>query len=61
VYGNAPVEREVMLKEVCGGVGDYVGRTIDVFISKLRKKFEVDPSVRIANIRGEGYKLILDD
>jgi len=58
---NATVEREVMLKEVWGDEGDYVGRTLDVFISKLRKKLEADPSVRIANIRGVGYKLILND
>lgn len=58
---NDTVEREVMLKEVWGNEGDYVGRTLDVFISKLRKKLEADPKVRIANIRGVGYKLILND
>jgi len=58
---NATVEREVMLKVVWGDEGDYVGRTLDVFISKLRKKLEADPSVRIANIRGVGYKLILNN
>jgi len=60
-YANATVEREVMLKVVWDDQGDYVGRTLDVFISKLRKKLEADPSVRIANIRGVGYKLILND
>ena len=58
---NATVERDVMLKEVWGDEGDYVGRTLDVFISKLRKKLEADPRIRIANIRGVGYKLILND
>lgn len=57
---NNTVQREVMLKEVWGNDGDYIGRTLDVFISKLRKKLEDDPSVRIANIRGVGYKLILN-
>ncbi|MBK9628225.1 MAG: winged helix-turn-helix transcriptional regulator [Flavobacteriales bacterium] len=57
---NETVAREVMLKEVWGNDSDYVGRTLDVFISKLRKKLEADPSVRIANIRGVGYRLILD-
>ncbi len=60
-YANATLEREVMLKVVWGDEGDYVGRTLDVFISKLRKKLEADPSVRIANIRGVGYKLILNN
>jgi len=58
---NETVAREVMLKEVWGNESDYVGRTLDVFISKLRKKLEADPKVRIANIRGVGYRLILDN
>lgn len=58
---NHTVEREVMLREVWGDEGDYVGRTLDVFISKLRKKLEADPSVKIANIRGVGYRLVLNN
>lgn len=57
---NETVAREQMLKEVWGNNSDYVGRTLDVFVSKLRKKLEADPNVRIANIRGVGYRLILD-
>lgn len=57
---NAPVERQVILQRVWGDEGDYVGRTLDVFISKLRKKLEADTSVKIVNIRGVGYKLIMD-
>jgi len=57
---NTTVEREVILNKVWGDQGDYVGRTLDVFISKLRKKLEADSNVKIANIRGVGYKLVLD-
>ena len=56
---NTTVERYVLLKNVWGDEGAYVGRTLDVFISKLRKKLEADPSIRIVNVRGIGYKLIL--
>lgn len=56
---NTTVEREVILNKVWGDQGDYVGRTLDVFISKLRKKLEADSSVKIANIRGVGYKLVM--
>ncbi|EAR00014.1 DNA-binding response regulator RprY [Maribacter sp. HTCC2170] len=56
---NTSVEREVILNKVWGDEGDYVGRTLDVFISKLRKKFEADPKVKIVNIRGVGYKLVI--
>lgn len=55
---NRPVEKEELLKEVWGNDGDYVGRTLDVNISKLRKKMEADPHIQIANVRGVGYKLI---
>ncbi|MET7029826.1 winged helix-turn-helix domain-containing protein [Sediminicola luteus] len=57
---NKTVEREVILNMVWGDEGDYVGRTLDVFISKLRKKLEFDSKVKIVNIRGVGYKLVMD-
>lgn len=57
---NVPLEREVILQKVWGDEGAYIGRTLDVFISKLRKKFEADESVKIVNIRGVGYKLVTD-
>ncbi len=57
---NTTVEREVILNMVWGDEGDYIGRTLDVFISKLRKKLEFDSKVKIVNTRGVGYKLILD-
>lgn len=56
---NQTIDRETMLREVWGNEGDYIGRTLDVFISKLRKKLEVDDSVKIVNVRGVGYKLVL--
>lgn len=58
---NQTVDRDEILKQVWGDEGDYVGRTLDVFISKLRKKLEADDNVKIINIRGIGYKLVLGD
>mgnify|MGYP005989321157 CR=1 FL=1 len=58
---NTTLEREAILKVVWGDEGDYIGRTLDVFISKLRKKLESDPNVKITNIRGIGYKLVLNE
>jgi hypothetical protein len=57
---NTTVEREVLLNRVWGDEGDYIGRTLDVFISKLRKKLEFDTQVKIVNVRGVGYKLVMD-
>ena len=56
---NTTVERDVILNMVWGDEGDYIGRTVDVFISKLRKKLEFDSKVKIVNVRGVGYKLIM--
>jgi hypothetical protein len=58
---NATVERDRILKEVWKDEGDYIGRTLDVYISKLRKKFEADPAIRIVNIRGVGYKMTINE
>ena len=57
---NDILEREAILNVVWEDQGVYVGRTLDVFISKLRKKLEADSTVKILNIRGVGYKLVLD-
>jgi DNA-binding winged helix-turn-helix (wHTH) protein len=57
---NSTIDRTIILKEVWGDDGDYVGRTLDVYISKLRKKLEADANLRIVNIRGIGYKLVMN-
>lgn len=57
---NKTLEREYILKVVWGDEGDYVGRTLDVFISKLRKKLEADASLKIVNIRGVGYRFVMN-
>ncbi len=57
---NETIERDTILRIVWGDEGDYVGRTLDVFISKLRKKLAADPAIKIANIRGVGYRLVVD-
>ncbi len=56
---NATISRDDLLHKVWGDKGDYIGRTLDVFISKLRKKLEGDPNVKITNIRGVGYRLVV--
>jgi len=57
---NQPMERDRLLKEVWEDDGVFVGRSLDVFISKLRKKLLHDDAIRIVNIHGKGYKLEVD-
>ena len=54
---NAPIERSRLQKEIWEDEGVIVGRSLDMFISKLRKKLESDTDVKIVVIRGKGYKL----
>lgn len=54
---NEVIDRNRLQKEVWEDEGVIVGRSLDVFISKLRKKFEKDPAVKLVNIHGKGYKL----
>lgn len=51
------VTRETALTEVWGGDDYFSGRSMDVFITKLRKYLKDDPHVAIVNIHGSGFKL----
>ncbi|MEO5684426.1 MAG: winged helix-turn-helix domain-containing protein [Chitinophagaceae bacterium] len=54
---NEVIERSRLQKEIWEDEGVIVGRSLDMFISKLRKKLELDPNIKIVVIRGKGYKL----
>lgn len=53
---NALLKREYILKSIWKDDSYFVGRSLDVFISKLRKYLKEDPSIKITNIHGTGYK-----
>lgn len=54
---NVIIERSRLQKELWEDEGVIVGRSLDMFISKLRKKLEMDLSIQLINIHGKGYKL----
>lgn len=54
---NRTLDRELIQQEVWGSEGVIVGRSLDMFISKLRKKLKGDPDIKLVNIHGKGYKL----
>lgn len=54
---NEAIDRSRLQKEIWEDEGVIVGRSLDMFISKLRKKLELDPNIKIVVIRGKGYKL----
>ncbi|MEX0313555.1 MAG: response regulator transcription factor [Allomuricauda sp.] len=55
---NLILDRSAILKALWGDDDFFNARSMDVFITKLRKKLKQDPDVQIINVRGYGYKLI---
>ncbi|GAA4314918.1 response regulator transcription factor [Compostibacter hankyongensis] len=55
---NEVVERSHMLKSLWGDDSFFNARSMDVFITKLRRYLKEDAAVQIVNVRGVGYKLI---
>jgi DNA-binding response OmpR family regulator len=59
IYVDRILEREVALNAVWGTDSYFAGRSMDVYIAKLRKYLKEDPSLEILNIHGTGFKLIV--
>jgi len=51
------LERELLTNMVWGDDNYFVGRSLDVFITKLRKYLSLDDTVKITNVHGVGFKL----
>jgi DNA-binding response OmpR family regulator len=56
---NEVLGRSEVLTELWGDDSFFNGRSLDVFITKLRRYLREDPKIQIINIRGRGYKLVL--
>jgi DNA-binding response OmpR family regulator len=54
---NKLLTRETALKSVWGNDDYFIGRSMDVFIAKLRKYLQDDPAIYITNVHGTGFKL----
>ena len=55
---NSLLDRAIILKKLWGDDDFFNARSMDVFITRLRKKLKNDPNIKIINIRGQGYKLL---
>lgn len=55
---NEILDRSFILNKLWGDDDFFNARSMDVFISKLRKKLKKDQNIQIINIRGYGYKLM---
>ena len=60
-HANEILERNYALKTIWIDDNYFNARSMDVYITKLRKHLKGDPNVEIINIHGKGYKLISSD
>ncbi len=55
-HTNKVLSRDEILQSVWGSNDYFLGRSLDVFISRLRKYFSQDPDIRIVNLHGIGFR-----
>jgi two-component system, OmpR family, response regulator len=58
---NTLISREMALKKIWGSDDYFTARSMDVYITKLRKYLSEDPTLNIKNIHGAGFQLIVRD
>ena len=58
-YGENVLERDVALRSIWQDDSYHAGRSMDVFISKLRKHLSGDPAVEIRSVHGRGFRLLV--
>jgi DNA-binding response OmpR family regulator len=58
---NALISREMALKRIWGSDDYFTARSMDVYVTKLRKYLSDDPSLVIKNIHGAGFQLIVKE
>ena len=58
-YANEVLQRELALKTIWIDDNYFNARSMDVYITKLRKHLKQDPTIEINNVHGKGYRLIV--
>ena len=58
---NEILDRNATLRAIWGDDNYFNGRSMDVYIAKLRKYLKVDGNVEILNIHGEGFRLVVNE
>ncbi len=58
---NNLVTRKKVLKMIWGNSDYFIGRSMDVFIARLRKYLKADPNVKILTVHGVGFRLVVTE
>ncbi|NLB02071.1 MAG: response regulator transcription factor, partial [Bacteroidales bacterium] len=61
IHQNQILERNYALMTIWGENTYFNARSMDVYITKLRKHLKADPAIQIMNIHGKGYKLVVPE
>jgi DNA-binding response OmpR family regulator len=61
IHMDKTLKREELLNAIWGDDDYFMGRSMDVFISKIRKYLKDDPRLEIVNVHGVGFKMTLHD
>ena len=60
-HANEILQRDFALKTIWIDDNYFNARSMDVYITKLRKHLKKDPNVEILNVHGKGYKLVISN
>jgi DNA-binding response OmpR family regulator len=58
---NEIIDRQATLRAIWGDDNYFNGRSMDVYIAKLRKLLKEDPRIEIMNVHGKGFQLIIKE
>lgn len=61
MYKNEVLPRSVALKKIWGEDNYFTARSMDVFVTKLRKYLAEDENIQIVNIHGNGFRLVINE
>ncbi|MDX1408004.1 MAG: response regulator transcription factor [Saprospiraceae bacterium] len=61
IYKNDVLTRSEALTKIWGEDNYFTARSMDVFVTKLRKYLKKDPNIEIVNIHGNGFRLIVEE
>ena len=61
IHKNDLLPRDKVLRSLWGDDNYFNARSMDVFISKLRKRFKKDPKVKIENVHGKGFRMVVEE
>jgi DNA-binding response OmpR family regulator len=56
---NEILDRQATLRAIWGDDNYFNGRSMDVYIAKLRKLLKEDPAIEIMNVHGKGFKFLV--